>query len=84
MESVAHITCQWHQCQSAAEQHAVFGRRVFEVKTAHITGENALFVAKHRDLCGRHLAQLRLQYVDVVAMPLGSCCEHDALAQAGT
>lgn len=83
MESVAHITCQWHQCDSSAEKHAVFNRRVFEYNAAHSADENPRPGSRHSDLCLRHLSILQRQYVDVMALELGSCPEHGARAQAG-
>ena len=76
MESVTHITCQWHQCRTQAEKHAVFGQRVFAAKLANISDDDAFSIARHRDVCGHHLAELRRQYVDVLSMEIGSCADH--------
>ena len=76
MESSPPIACQWNGCLSPAEKHAVFGRRVFDAQAEDISKPETPFITKHRDLCSKHLAELKMQYVDVVEMEIDICRDH--------
>ncbi len=81
MENAAHIACQWNGCLAKAEKHAVFGRRVFDAKADDIRKAKGHFLTRHRDLCNRHIAELKTQYVDVVVMEVNQCRAHDTPQQ---
>ena len=72
MEGEVKQTCQWNDCSSPANGHAVVGLSVFETRQdVHIS--EAPYRSQHLDLCQRHLELARLQYVHVTEYGLGEC-----------
>jgi hypothetical protein len=83
MENAAHTACQWSGCIDPANKHAVFGRRLFDATVGDIKASRSRFLTHHRDLCDRHLKELKKQYVDVAIAELNSCCGSDRAGNAG-
>ena len=73
MNGTPHVVCQWNKCTDLADKHAVFGRRVFEAGPAD---SQAPYLTKHRDLCNRHIDELKTQYIEVAVMEIGTCRDH--------
>ena len=75
MESEVQKSCQWKHCEKSASMHVIFGTRVFDPpEDLHVS--NSPNKPEHLDLCLKHIDLIRLQFIHVNLMELGSCPMH--------
>ena len=71
MDSEKSILCEWHRCTTSSSSHVEFGLCFSEAEAVHLSG--GPYTSYHLDLCDRHTAQARLEYVHFSLSPLGVC-----------
>lgn len=64
--------CDWSRCEAAAAKHAKFGNRSFGAG-AIVAAPGQNYTAIHRDLCAKHVEEVRVQYLDFAEFELGQC-----------
>lgn len=76
-----HISCSWTNCENPATKHVRFGNRTFgAVEIMPAPDQN--YTVIHRNMCEKHLEDVRLQYLDVSVFDIGECPSCAARRQA--
>src|SRR6187399_3296848 len=63
--------CQWSNCGARPSKHVLFGLRIFDSPKA--PDIDTPYILDHRDLCDRHVDEVRSQYFHVSVCELGKC-----------
>ena len=72
MHENQHTTCSWSGCSVPATKHVRFGNRTFGVvETLPAVDQN--YTMLHRNLCEKHVEEVRGQYLDVRVFDIGEC-----------
>lgn len=66
------IKCSWSQCNAPATRHVRFGNRTFGVQDI-LPAPDQNYTVLHRNLCEKHLVDIRDQYLDVRDFEIGGC-----------
>ncbi len=64
--------CSWSRCEIPAMKHVRFGNRTFGVQDI-LPALDQNYTVLHRNLCEKHLADIRDQYLDVREFDIGEC-----------
>ena len=67
-----HKRCSWSKCDVPASQHVRFGNRTFGVVDI-LPAPDQNYTVLHRNLCEKHLNDIRDQYLDFQAFEIGEC-----------
>ena len=66
------IRCSWSGCTTLATNHVRFGNRTFGVAEI-LPAPDQNYTVLHRNLCEKHLTEIKQQYLDVRVFDLGEC-----------
>jgi hypothetical protein len=66
------IDCSWSRCDSPATKHLRFGNRTFGVHEI-LPAPDQNYTVLHRNLCDKHVDDIRNQYLDVSIFEIGEC-----------
>lgn len=72
MASESPIICQWSRCGEPATKHVRFGNRTFGTDDI-LPSPAQNFTVLHRNLCEKHVDEVRSQYLEVVVFGVGDC-----------
>jgi hypothetical protein len=72
MQEQIEIPCSWSQCDSAATKHVRFGNRTFGVHDI-LPAPDQNYTVLHRNLCDKHVEEIKGQYMDVSVFEIGEC-----------
>lgn len=72
MQKQSEKPCGWSRCDVPVEKHVRFGNRSFG-PAGIMDAPNQNYTAIHRNLCAKHVNDVRAQYLDVEVFELGEC-----------
>ncbi len=67
-----HMRCSWSKCEIPATKHVRFGNRTFGVVDI-LPAPDQSYTVLHRNLCEKHLEDIRDQYLDFQVFDIGKC-----------
>ncbi|CAN5469305.1 hypothetical protein BH10ACI2_BH10ACI2_09100 [soil metagenome] len=72
MGEIHEFKCSWSGCATSARNHVRFGNRTFGVAEI-LPAPDQNYTVIHRNLCDKHLEEVRQQYLDVRVFDIGEC-----------
>lgn len=72
MHEHTELKCSWSKCESPATRHVRFGNRTFGVHDI-MPSLDQNYTVLHRNLCEKHVHEIRDQYLDVRDFEIGGC-----------